>query len=274
MLSTSRATDVDLQDQINNLDAGGSVFVAVNSEGAPAEATGVETIAIGGDSVASGAGSVAIGSEAEAMAANSVAIGFGSMATEANTVSVGAVGEERRITNVAAGINDTDAVNVAQLTAEATARTAADTTLQANITTEATTRAAADTALQTQVTSAVAVNTTQATQINTLNTAVAGLDTRTTALESGMLDLDDRIGDVDRRSRGGTAVAIALGGNSFLPGKQFNLTGNVGTYRGAVAGSLQVGAMVSENTAFNAGVATGLNKGGKIGARAGFTFGW
>ena len=33
----------------------------------------------------------------------------------ANTVSVGAPGSERRITNVAAGINQTDAVNVGQL---------------------------------------------------------------------------------------------------------------------------------------------------------------
>jgi autotransporter adhesin len=33
----------------------------------------------------------------------------------ANTVSVGAPGSERRITNVAAGINPTDAVNVGQL---------------------------------------------------------------------------------------------------------------------------------------------------------------
>jgi trimeric autotransporter adhesin len=33
----------------------------------------------------------------------------------ANTVSVGAPGSERRITNVAAGINPTDAVNVSQL---------------------------------------------------------------------------------------------------------------------------------------------------------------
>jgi hypothetical protein len=35
-----------------------------------------------------------------------------------------------------------------------------------------------------------------------------------------------------------------------------------------------MGAMVSPNVAFNAGVAKGFNKGGKVGARAGFTFGW
>jgi len=88
------------------------------------------------------------------------------------------------------------------------------------------------------------------------------------------LDLGKRIDRVDRQASAGTASAIALSGNSFLPGKSFNLTGNVGTYRGAVAMALQVGAMVSPNVALNAGVAKGLNKNGKVGARAGFTVGW
>src|SRR4029077_10388728 len=41
-------------------------------------------------------------------------------ANAANTVSVGAVGSERRITNVAAGINPTDAATVSQLSSTAT----------------------------------------------------------------------------------------------------------------------------------------------------------
>src|SRR5437870_7442136 len=52
---------------------------------------------------------------AQALAANSVAIGSGSVATLANTVSFGTPGNERRLTNVAAGVNPTDAVNVSQL---------------------------------------------------------------------------------------------------------------------------------------------------------------
>src|SRR3546814_21052025 len=46
---------------------------------------------------------------------NSVALGANSYADRANTVSVGDVGDERQITNVAAGSEDTDAVNLAQL---------------------------------------------------------------------------------------------------------------------------------------------------------------
>ncbi|WP_322107392.1 YadA family autotransporter adhesin, partial [Paraburkholderia sp. J41] len=45
----------------------------------------------------------------------SVALGQGSVADRANTVSVGSAGNERQITNVAAGTANTDAVNVGQL---------------------------------------------------------------------------------------------------------------------------------------------------------------
>jgi autotransporter adhesin len=43
-----------------------------------------------------------------------VALGSGSIADQANTISVGSVGNERRITNVAPGIDPTDAVNLGQ----------------------------------------------------------------------------------------------------------------------------------------------------------------
>ncbi|WP_144774552.1 YadA-like family protein, partial [Luteimonas sp. J16] len=62
----------------------------------------------------------AIGDGATATAANSVALGHGSVADRANTVSVGSAGNERQITNVAAGTQATDAVNVAQLESTAT----------------------------------------------------------------------------------------------------------------------------------------------------------
>lgn len=71
----------------------------------------------GVDANAQGADSVAIGSGSIAAAENSVALGTNSVADEANTVSVGSSTQQRRITNVAAGVNNTDAVNVAQLKA-------------------------------------------------------------------------------------------------------------------------------------------------------------
>ncbi|WP_423221444.1 YadA-like family protein [Burkholderia contaminans] len=44
-----------------------------------------------------------------------MAIGAGSIASEPNTVSFGSQGNERRLTNVAPGVNGTDAVNMNQL---------------------------------------------------------------------------------------------------------------------------------------------------------------
>ena len=80
-----------------------------------ARATGDPTVAVGNDALASGNDAVALGAGAQATANRSVALGAYSIANQANTVSVGAAGSERRITNVAPGINLTDAVNVSQL---------------------------------------------------------------------------------------------------------------------------------------------------------------
>ena len=59
--------------------------------------------------------SVALGHNAMVTGEGGVALGFGSVADRANAVSVGSKGAERQITNVAAGTEDTDAVNVSQL---------------------------------------------------------------------------------------------------------------------------------------------------------------
>ncbi|WP_224357050.1 YadA-like family protein [Klebsiella grimontii] len=80
-----------------------------------AQASGNGAIATGNNSSASGTGSMAIGDNASVTASNSVALGSGSVADRDNTVSVGSAGNERQVTNVAAGTEDTDAVNVAQL---------------------------------------------------------------------------------------------------------------------------------------------------------------
>ncbi len=92
-------------------------------------------VAVGGASYA-GSMATAVGAGATATTANSVALGANSVAnsttlgtagfapvggtaisatTAAGEVSIGKAGAERRITNVAAGLNPTDAVNVSQL---------------------------------------------------------------------------------------------------------------------------------------------------------------
>ncbi|WP_259754932.1 YadA-like family protein [Pseudomonas sp. GCEP-101] len=110
--------------------------VGTDSSGAQTgtRALGVESIAIGNNALASGQNAVALGTGAAATTDNSVALGAGSTTTAnlglwayapywmpvagqnpVGEVSVGSPGAERRITNLAAGAEDTDAVNVSQL---------------------------------------------------------------------------------------------------------------------------------------------------------------
>jgi trimeric autotransporter adhesin len=89
---------------------GGALNCGTNSV-----ASGTQSTGLGQTATATGNGSTAVGFGASATAPNSVALGSGSVANAPNTVSVGSAGNERRITNVAAGISPTDAVNVSQL---------------------------------------------------------------------------------------------------------------------------------------------------------------
>jgi trimeric autotransporter adhesin len=90
--------------------------------GNTASATTVNSVAVGQSANVQAVNGTAIGANAVvvASATNAVAIGQGSVASAPNTVSVGAAGSERRITNVAAGIAPTDAVNMSQLASVAT----------------------------------------------------------------------------------------------------------------------------------------------------------
>ncbi|BCF99461.1 membrane protein [Paraburkholderia sp. PGU19] len=85
---------------------------------AAAQASGIDTIALGGNANASQNGAIAIGRSAVASAVNSVALGYGSLATQANTFSVGNAVSQRRITNVADGIDSHDAATVGQVTTD------------------------------------------------------------------------------------------------------------------------------------------------------------
>jgi autotransporter adhesin len=144
------------QDPVTNPDYAGGVTVGDNAAtgdgtaaaiGNNAQATGVHGTAlgsdayaasyhgtaVGGNASAASDGGVAVGANASAIAvagtavgegatvsaaaSNAVALGAGSIATQANSVSVGSAGNERTITNVAPGVDATDAVNVSQLQA-------------------------------------------------------------------------------------------------------------------------------------------------------------
>lgn len=101
-------------------DATGNGSTAIGSR---ADASGSFSIAMGFSSHADAERSIAIGRYSFALGENSLAFGYNSVATENDTVSFGTDGSAgvsnkvltRRLVNVSAGINDTDAVNVSQL---------------------------------------------------------------------------------------------------------------------------------------------------------------
>ncbi|WP_240201606.1 YadA-like family protein [Pseudomonas sp. PDNC002] len=107
--------------------------------GSQTTASGYGAAALGAKSIASGDNSAAVGLFANASAINSVALGAsstttadltqlgynpgngplkGAASTANGEVSIGASNKERRLTNLAAGSADTDAVNVSQLKSE------------------------------------------------------------------------------------------------------------------------------------------------------------
>ncbi|KWF17329.1 YadA-like family protein [Burkholderia pseudomultivorans] len=108
----------DLEDRLSGADLR---FVKVNADpvsGTPAIASGALAVAIGAGAQGAGANSLALGSGTRVTGNGSVAIGYNSVANQNNVVSVGAVGQERRIVNVADGdvaFQSTDAINGGQL---------------------------------------------------------------------------------------------------------------------------------------------------------------
>lgn len=82
-----------------------------------AKATARDASSFGVDAEVEGEQSTALGARANVSGNNSVALGADSVATRNNTVSVGSVGSERTVSNLAAGVYGTDAVNLNQLQA-------------------------------------------------------------------------------------------------------------------------------------------------------------
>lgn len=100
-----------------------SIAIGANAAAANAKAIAIGkstaaasgNIAIGESAVAGSANTVAIGENAYAGPPNSVAVGYNSTATGDNTFAVGSPTNLRKVTSVADGTADNDAVNVSQL---------------------------------------------------------------------------------------------------------------------------------------------------------------
>lgn len=226
--------------------------------GANSSASAANASAIGTDAVASGADSTAIGNAASATAANAVALGANSVADEDNTVSVGAAGAERKVTNVAAGENDTDAVNVSQL--NDTVAASADTTLQS---------ANAYTDQQIALIGGGGGGDGGAAAVEQLrgemNDRFAGVDDRLDAIDESLRKMDRRL------SRQG-AMAAAYNQTAGMPDVGANWLGvGVGGYEGETAFAVTLRRRFNTRTTGSIGAAT---SGGETSYGVGLGFTW
>ncbi|ELM5540872.1 trimeric autotransporter adhesin SadA [Salmonella enterica] len=225
----------------------------------------------GVDANAQGADSVAIGSGSIAAAENSVALGTNSVADEANTVSVGSSTQQRRITNVAAGVNNTDAVNVAQLKASEAGSVRYETNADGSVNYSVLNLGDGSGGTTRIGNVSAAVNDTDAVNYAQLKRSVEEANTYT---DQKMGEMNSKIKGVENKMSGGIASAMAMAGlpQAYAPGA--NMTSIAGgTFNGESAIAIGV-SMVSESGGWVYKLQGTSNSQGDYSAAIGAGFQW
>lgn len=225
----------------------------------------------GADANAQGADSVAIGSGSIAAAENSVALGTNSVADEANTVSVGSSTQQRRITNVAAGVNNTDAVNVAQLKASEAGSVRYETNADGSVNYSVVNLGDGSGGTTRIGNVSAAVNDTDAVNYAQLKRSVEEANTYT---DQKMGEMNSKIKGVENKMSGGIASAMAMAGlpQAYAPGA--NMTSIAGgTFNGESAVAIGV-SMVSESGGWVYKLQGTSNSQGDYSAAIGAGFQW
>ncbi|ECL1290080.1 hypothetical protein JGY68_003004 [Salmonella enterica] len=230
-----------------------------------------KTSSTGADANAQGADSVAIGSGSIAAAENSVALGTNSVADEANTVSVGSSTQQRRITNVAAGVNNTDAVNVAQLKASEAGSVRYETNTDGSVNYSVLNLGDGSGGTTRIGNVSAAVNDTDAVNYAQLKRSVEEANTYT---DQKMGEMNSKIKGVENKMSGGIASAMAMAGlpQAYAPGA--NMTSIAGgTFNGESAVAIGI-SMVSESGGWVYKLQGTSNSQGDYSAAIGAGFQW
>ncbi|MEB3546565.1 YadA-like family protein [Escherichia coli] len=235
----------NLNNQVTNLDTrvtnikngigdivttGSTKYFKTNTDGVDANAQGKDSVAIGSGSIAA--------------ADNSVALGTGSVADEENTISVGSSTNQRRITNVAAGKNATDAVNVAQLKSSEAGGVRYDTKADGSIDYSNITLGGGNGGTTRISNVSAGVNNNDAVNYAQLKQSVQETKQYT---DQRMVEMDNKLSKTESKLSGGIASAMAMTGlpQAYTPGASMASIGG-GTYNGESAVALGV-SMVSAN---------------------------
>ncbi len=235
----------NLNNQVTNLDThvtniengigdivttGSTKYFKTNTDGVDANAQGKDSVAIGSGSIAA--------------ADNSVALGTGSVANEENTISVGSSTNQRRITNVAAGVNATDAVNVSQLKSSEAGGVRYDTKADGSIDYSNITLGGGNGGTTRISNVSAGVNNNDAVNYAQLKQSVQETKQYT---DQRMVEMDNKLSKTESKLSGGIASAMAMTGlpQAYTPGASMASIGG-GTYNGESAAALGV-SMVSAN---------------------------
>ncbi|MCG8646079.1 YadA-like family protein [Escherichia coli] len=228
----------NLDTRVTNIENGiGDIVTTGSTKYFKTNTDGVDANAQGKDSVAIGSGSIAA-------ADNSVALGTGSVADEENTISVGSSTNQRRITNVAAGKNATDAVNVAQLKSSEAGGVRYDTKADGSIDYSNITLGGGNGGTTRISNVSAGVNNNDAVNYAQLKQSVQETKQYT---DQRMVEMDNKLSKTESKLSGGIASAMAMTGlpQAYTPGASMaSISG--GTYNGESAVALGV-SMVSAN---------------------------
>ncbi|ECE1603626.1 autotransporter adhesin SadA [Salmonella enterica] len=254
-----------LDTRVTNIENGiGDIVTTGSTKYFKTNTDGVDANAQGKDSVAIGSGSIAA-------AENSVALGTNSVADEANTVSVSSSTQQRRITNVAAGVNNTDAVNVAQLKASEAGSVRYETNADGSVNYSVLNLGDGSGGTTRIGNVSAAVNDTDAVNYAQLKRSVEEANTYT---DQKMGEMNSKIKGVENKMSGGIASAMAMAGlpQAYAPGA--NMTSIAGgTFNGESAVAIGV-SMVSESGGWVYKLQGTSNSQGDYSAAIGAGFQW
>ncbi|HBC8836515.1 TPA: YadA-like family protein [Escherichia coli] len=244
-VSQNTQSITNLNNQVTNLDSrvttlengvadivttGSTKYFKTNTDGVDANAQGKDSVAIGSGSIAA--------------ADNSVALGTGSVANEENTISVGSSTNQRRITNVAAGKNATDAVNVAQLKSSEAGGVRYNTNADGSVDYSNITLGGGKGGTTRISNVSAGVENNDAVNYAQLKQSVQETKQYT---DQRMVEMDNKLSKTESKLSGGIASAMAMTGlpQAYTPGASMASIGG-GTYNGESAVALGV-SMVSAN---------------------------
>ncbi|MEL6738708.1 MAG: hypothetical protein AAFO28_07260, partial [Pseudomonadota bacterium] len=297
--------DADTALALANTNAEELEYLAVNSTGAGSSATGEEAVALGSGSSASGNRSVAIGYQARAENGMAVSIGAQNVASGNGAVAIGDPNFATGTGAVALGANNTatgtGAVAIGNLNsaigngavalgngAEALADGAVaigpnaiadEVNLIALGSSIGRVRAPGITSQASRDAQQGALSLVTSDAMGNLGTAnldisgVLALDSRVLGLETQVSLLDQAVARNRRFANGGIAAAMALGGTTIVPDKDWSMSFNLATFEGQQGFSTSIVGRVTEGFYISGGI-TGSTVEGTTAGRVGVAFGF